>query len=141
MAFSNNHTLIAKDTTIKGELSFSGELQIEGTVEGNVIADPAASSRLVIAESGVVTGNVYAANVLINGAMSGDVYSSARVELAKKAQMFGTLHYVELQVVNGASINGRLIKSDAETMLIAPETTNSAEKLGARENVVAIAGQ
>ena len=39
MAFSNNHTLISRATRVNGDLHFTGELQIEGKVTGNIYSD------------------------------------------------------------------------------------------------------
>ena len=39
MAFSNNHTLISRATKVTGDIYFTGELQLEGKVTGNIIAE------------------------------------------------------------------------------------------------------
>lgn len=129
MAFSNNHTLIAKGTQIKGNLFFVGDLQIEGRVLGDVVADATEASRVVIAETGIVEGNIYAPKVIINGQVTGDVHATGQVELAKKAIFTGVLTYCELQVVQGAAINGRLVREDAENIRRAPNEGDAAAKV------------
>jgi cytoskeletal protein CcmA (bactofilin family) len=52
MALSNNHTLISRGTKIVGDLHFSGDLQIEGQVAGNIIAESGNDAKLIIAEKG-----------------------------------------------------------------------------------------
>jgi len=129
MAFSNNHTLIAKGTEIKGDLVFVGDLQIEGKVSGCIMAEPGDGSRVVIAETGSVEGDIYSPKVIINGRVLGDVYAAGHVELAKKAEFTGVLTYAELQVVQGATINGKLVRETLENILKAPEAPENPTKI------------
>lgn len=125
MAFTNNHTLIAKGTVIRGELHFSGELQIEGKVLGSIIAAAGGNSRVVVAEQGEIEGAIYAPRVLINGKVDGQVYAPALVELAKKAAVTGVIYYHELQVVQGATINANLLRTQASDIPVAPADIGS----------------
>src|SRR5690606_33018022 len=76
MAFSNNHTLISRAAKIVGDLHFSGDLQIEGTICGNVIAEGDKDAKLVVAESGLVEGDIRTPVAVINGKVVGDIHSS-----------------------------------------------------------------
>ena len=57
---SGSTTLIAKGTKVVGELHFSGNLEIEGVVKGNIVADTGVDSALVrVQSSGEVHGFQY----------------------------------------------------------------------------------
>jgi len=111
MAFSNNHTLISRGTKVVGDLHFAGDLQIEGTVTGNIIADNGNDAKLVVAEKGRVEGEIRVPMVIINGSVNGNVYSTKHVELAAKAVVEGNVHYQLIEMVKGSQVNGSLVYS------------------------------
>ena len=64
--------------------------------------------RVVFEARGVVEGEIHAPNVVINGEVRGNVYSTARLQLASRAVVTGNLHYRLIEVVFGARIDGAL---------------------------------
>ena len=77
-------TLVSKATEITGDLHFSGNLEIEGVVRGNIIAnDKSAAVRVM--HKGRVEGKIQSPKIVINGEVEGDVYSTQHLELAAKA--------------------------------------------------------
>ncbi|WP_339900052.1 polymer-forming cytoskeletal protein [uncultured Gilvimarinus sp.] len=109
MAFNSNHTLISKGTRIVGDIYFAGDLQIEGTIQGNVLVDGGGDAKLVVAEKGVVEGEIRVPRVVINGKVVGNVFSGKHVELASKAVVEGNVHYQLIEMVKGAQVNGALV--------------------------------
>ncbi len=112
MGFANTHTLIAKGTKILGDLYFAGDLQIEGEIKGNVYAEAGSQARVVVAEHGSVVGEIHGTQVVINGQVTGDVYSTKHLELAAKAQVTGNVYYQLIEMVKGAQVNGSLVRQD-----------------------------
>ena len=110
--FSNNHTLISRSAKIVGDLYFSGDLQIEGRVCGNILVESGHDARIVVAESGIVEGEIRVPVAVINGHVSGDIHSSKHVELAAKAVVVGSVHYQLIEMVKGSQVNGSLICTD-----------------------------
>ena len=104
-------TLISKLTEITGDLHFSGNLEIEGTFHGNIIAKDGSNASLRILHEGKVIGKIQVPTVIINGHVDGDVHSGIHLELAAKATVKGNLHYQFLEVVKGAQVNGKMIHS------------------------------
>lgn len=110
---SNNHTLISKGTKVVGDIHFVGELQIEGQVVGNIIAEGSSpDARLVIASKGLVEGEVHAPSAVINGNVRGDVRSTKHLELASKAVIHGDVYYSIIEMVKGSQVNGNLVHFD-----------------------------
>ncbi|EAT10761.1 polymer-forming cytoskeletal protein [Bermanella marisrubri] len=102
-------TLISNNAEIKGDLHFSGGLHIDGKVSGNIFADADSNAVVRISETGIVEGEIKAPNIIINGRIVGNVYSASHLELAKKAMVSGDVHYVMMEMVMGAQVNGSLI--------------------------------
>lgn len=118
MAFSNNHTLISRATKVIGDLHFTGELQLEGKVTGNIIAEDEKDAKVVIADTGVVEGEIRAPVVIVNGKVLGNIYSSKHLELAAKGNVTGTVHYHSIEMVKGAQVNGSMINKQQESASI-----------------------
>lgn len=108
-------TLISKATEINGDLHFSGALEVEGKIRGNIYADPEVPAKVRILESGLVQGEIKAPLIVVNGLVEGDVYSSEHIELAAKARVVGNVYYHMIEMVMGSEVNGSLChKTPAE---------------------------
>jgi cytoskeletal protein CcmA (bactofilin family) len=116
MAFSNNHTLISRATKVIGDVYFTGELQLEGKVTGNIIAEDEKDAKLVIADTGLVEGEVRVPVVVVNGKVLGNIFSSKHIELAAKANVTGTVHYHSIEMVKGSQLNGSMINQQKDSL-------------------------
>jgi len=105
---TNLTTLISKATEITGDLHFSGALEVEGRIFGNIYAQDDSSAEVRIRESGLVKGEIRAPLVVINGLVEGDVYSNNHIELAAKAKVLGDVYYNLIEMVMGSEVNGAL---------------------------------
>jgi cytoskeletal protein CcmA (bactofilin family) len=85
-------TLVGSNTRISGDLHFTGGCHIDGTVNGNVTADPDSQAALSISEAGNVDGGVTVPYVVLNGIVRGDVFASQRVELGPTARVIGNVY-------------------------------------------------
>jgi cytoskeletal protein CcmA (bactofilin family) len=119
-------TLIAKGTTIRGDLTFSGAIYLEGRIEGTLRAD-GIDACLTLSDQGTVVGEIHAPRVVLNGEVKGDVHAAERLELAEAARIEGNIYYKVLEMAAGAQINGKMVhQSDAPKRLPAPETDSAA---------------
>lgn len=118
---SGTTTLVARDTTIIGDVHFSGCLEVEGVIQGNIIADAGKDALVRIVEKGRVEGEIRAPSVVINGVVEGDVFSTRKLELASKGRVHGNVHYTLLEMAAGSEVNGSLTHSVAAEAL--PEKT------------------
>jgi len=107
-------TLISKATEVVGDIHFSGSLEVEGRVRGNIFADGDSDARVRVMEKGLVEGEISVPTVVINGNVNGDVHSSKHVELAAKAVVQGNVHYNLIEMVKGSQVNGNLVYSGAD---------------------------
>jgi cytoskeletal protein CcmA (bactofilin family) len=108
-------TIVGQQTRIKGDIRFSGGLHVDGSIQGNVIAEEGSASVLTISEHGSIEGDVQVPNVILNGSVHGDVRSDERIELAAKARVTGDVHYQLIEMAMGAEVNGNLVHRTADT--------------------------
>ena len=101
-------SLIAEGSVISGNMVFTDGLRVDGEVHGNVRADAAMASILVISESASVTGEVVADHIIINGTVNGPVHARQMLELQPKARIEGDIQYAALEMHQGALITGQL---------------------------------
>lgn len=113
-------TLVGRSTNIQGDVEFAGGLHIEGRVTGSVRGAAGAASAISVSEHGVVEGSVEAGQVVLNGAVYGDIYGSERVVLGAKARVRGNVHYGAIEMALGAEIQGRLVPRSDEELGAAP---------------------
>jgi len=101
-------SLIAESSRIEGHLNFSEGLRIDGTILGNITSPEDVPSILVISQTAVVTGEIHADHIIINGEVNGPVYARVILELQPKARIHGDVHYAALEMHQGALIAGQL---------------------------------
>ncbi len=102
-------TLVGSNSKVNGDLNFEGGCHIDGTVKGNVTADPESGSALSVSEDGTVEGGVTVPYVVLHGIVRGDVCASQRVELGPTARVIGNVYYNLIEMAIGAEINGKLV--------------------------------
>jgi cytoskeletal protein CcmA (bactofilin family) len=103
-------TLIGKASRVNGDLVFAGGLHLDGSIAGNVRAEPVEGSSLSISETGSIEGNVEAGNVMLNGSVRGDIVARDRVVLGATAQVQGNVYYGVIEMTLGAQIMGKLTR-------------------------------
>lgn len=117
-------TLIATDTELVGDITFSSQLIVSGLLQGSATAEEPGAA-MTVSPSGRVVGDIRAPTVLIHGRVDGTVYSLDQLEIADGAIIQGDLHYSVLQMHMGASVQGRLIHSAPD----AAQKTPSQERV------------
>jgi cytoskeletal protein CcmA (bactofilin family) len=96
---------IGKSVIIKGELSGSEDLYVDGQVEGNI---ELAGNQLVIGPNGQVRANVNAKSVVIQGKLDGNVRATESVDLRKSAIAVGDVVTKRIAIEDGAYLKGKV---------------------------------
>lgn len=96
--------MLGSDVEIKGELRFSGEMTLDGKLEGEVRGE----GTLNLGESSVVTGNVEAQTVVVRGKVNGNIVSREKLELKAKTELFGDVRAAKLLIEEGVTFVGRV---------------------------------
>jgi len=96
---------IGKSVVIKGELSGSEDLYIDGQVEGSI---ELSGNRLIIGPHGQVRANVNAKGVVVQGKLDGNIRASERAELTKSAIAVGDIVAQRVAIEEGAYFKGKV---------------------------------
>ncbi len=99
-------SLMAVDLVITGDIVSSGEIQIDGRVNGNI-----QSEVLVVGEQAIITGEIRADSVRIHGKVNGQIKARA-VSLAKTAHVLGDILHETLAIEQGAFLEGHCRRLD-----------------------------
>lgn len=96
---------IGKSVIIKGELSGSEDLYVDGVVEGTIELQ---GNNLVIGPNGKVRAHVNAKGVIVEGKLEGNIRASDRAELRKSAVTVGDIFTQRIAVEDGAYFKGKI---------------------------------
>ena len=96
---------IGKSVVIKGELSGSEDLYVDGQVEGSIALK---NNSLTVGPNGSVKATVDAKEVVVQGKLEGNVQASDRVELRKSAVVTGDTSTQRISIEEGAYLKGKV---------------------------------
>jgi cytoskeletal protein CcmA (bactofilin family) len=96
---------IGKSVVIKGELSGSEDLYLDGEVQGTI---ELRGHNLVIGPNGRVRAEINARDVIVEGKVEGNVHGADRVSLRKSAVLAGDITTQRIMIEEGAYFKGRI---------------------------------
>jgi cytoskeletal protein CcmA (bactofilin family) len=96
---------IGKSVQIKGELSGSEDLQIDGQVTGSI---ELANYQLTVGASGKVQANVNAKKVVISGTVKGNIHAVDNVTISKSGSLVGDVVVAGIIIEDGAYFKGSI---------------------------------
>lgn len=99
-------SLLSADLHITGNMKTTGDIQVEGTVEGDIRAH-----LLTIGESATIKGEVIADDVVINGRIVGRV-RGLKVRLTSTARVEGDIIHKTIAIESGAHFEGSVQRQD-----------------------------
>ncbi|ALG90604.1 MAG: hypothetical protein CL814_10040 [Confluentimicrobium sp.] len=99
-------SVLSSDLTITGNLRTTGDIQIEGTVEGDIRAH-----LLTVGEGATVKGEVVADDVVVNGRVVGRV-RGLKVRLTSTARVEGDIIHKTIAIESGAHFEGSVQRQD-----------------------------
>ena len=104
---------IGKSVVIKGELSGSEDLYLDGQVEGSIALK---GNSLTVGPNGTVKASVDAKGVVVQGKLEGNIQASDRVDLRKSAIVTGDISAQRISIEEGAFLKGKveIQRSDAK---------------------------
>ena len=99
-------SVLSSDLTIKGNIKTTGDIQIEGTIEGDIRAH-----LLTVGEGATVKGEVLADDVVVNGRVVGRV-RGLKVRLTSTARVEGDIIHKTIAIESGAHFEGSVQRKD-----------------------------
>jgi cytoskeletal protein CcmA (bactofilin family) len=96
---------IGKSVVIKGELSGSEDLYIDGQVEGSI---DLRDHSVTVGPSGNVKAGISAKSIVVQGKVDGSLTASDRLDLRKSAIVTGNLTTQRIAIEEGAFLQGKV---------------------------------
>jgi len=118
-AMAGSFSVLGPDTAIRGDISASADLHVDGKVEGDI-----ACAGFVQGETSEITGNISADTARFAGTVHGTI-TARELVILKSARIRGDVNYDALTIEQGAQVEGRLTPRAAESE---PHLTLAASK-------------
>ena len=99
-------SVLSSDLTIMGNVRSSGDIQVEGTVEGDIRAH-----TLIVGEGATVKGEVVAEEVVVHGRVVGRL-RGLKVRLTASARCEGDIVHKTIAIESGAHFEGSVQRQD-----------------------------
>lgn len=96
-------SIIAAGTTLKGDISSSGDIRIDGTLQGNIQS----TAKVVIGANGVVEGDISGQQADIMGRINGTIKVKELLQLKGGSNVSGNIYAAKLQIETSANFNGQ----------------------------------
>jgi cytoskeletal protein CcmA (bactofilin family) len=110
-------TVIGKGTTVEGTIRAAGSVQVDGQIDGALIAD----GHVSIGPNGSIIGELVADDLAISGRVEGRVCVRNHLYVAPGAIASGEVRYGSLQVERGGVIDGSALHGEM-TITMEPPT-------------------
>jgi len=99
-------SVLSSDLTVVGNLKTSGDVQIEGTVEGDIRAH-----LLTVGETATIRGEIVADDIVVNGRVVGRV-RGLKVRLTSTARVEGDIIHKTIAIESGAHFEGSVQRQE-----------------------------
>jgi len=117
--------VIAKNTTIVGDIKSDGDFRIDGALNGTLTTN----GRVIIGAEGSIKGKVEATNADIEGTFSGNLLVSNTLTIKATANISGEVIIGKLSVEPGASFNATCaMKGAIKELNLNNDEKNRSEK-------------
>lgn len=126
MAREEFTALLGSGTEYQGQLNFKGTVRIDGRFIGTICSE----GKLILGKDASIEGNITVSELVMHGALKGDVRVSKRTTLHQTARLSGTLTTPLLAMEEGALLQGELLMGKEE----AKKALASAHHIGPRSD-------
>ena len=100
---TSEQATIGKSLVIKGEVTGSESLYIDGRVEGSINLP---GNRVTVGRNGVVAANVTAREIVVQGKVRGNMTASDRVDIRNEGSLTGDVVAQRISIEDGAYFKG-----------------------------------
>ena len=90
---------------VKGDISGTEDLLIEGAVEGMIQLD---ERKLTVGTTAKLTADINARDVVVYGYVKGNVHATGRIEIKKDGSVIGNLTTAQIMIEDGADFKGSI---------------------------------
>ena len=101
---STNFSVLDSHISVTGDLETDGALRIDGRLEGSIHR----ADLIVIGQGASAVGDVTAREVIVGGAVTGNIFAAQRTELQSTGIVAGDIRSAAILVQEGGVVQGRL---------------------------------
>lgn len=98
-------TTLGADAVFTGKLTFEKGVRLLGKFDGEILSD----GQLLVANGAMLTGDVKAGSVHVEGEVKGNLSAKGKIQLAASARLEGDVQAAKLEVAEGAVLVGRCV--------------------------------
>ena len=109
MASSSTFSVFGTDVVVKGDVTASADLHVDGTVVGDITC-----ASLVQGEGSTVEGSIKAETARLAGTVKGTI-TARELVILRSAKIEGDVHYDALTIEHGATVEGRFAHATRPT--------------------------
>lgn len=131
----DGHCLITGNLQIRGDVYFSGQLRVDGRIDGKVSVFEGGKGQLIVSKGAVINGPVYATSVLIDGTINGPMDVEERLECRSNAVIRGRVIYGTIHITDGAKIEAQCQQRSASNTFAVSEDGSHTQSLLATRDV------
>jgi cytoskeletal protein CcmA (bactofilin family) len=118
---------IGKSLFVKGEVSGSESLYIDGKVEGAINLP---GNRVTVGRNGQVAASISAREVVVLGKVKGNVQASDRVDIRSEGSLTGDVTAARISIEDGAFFKGGIdIRKAGDTKGLTPSSTETVAEV------------
>lgn len=99
------YSVLDAQLAMRGDIQTDGSLRVDGRLEGSILR----ADVVMIGVGATIVGNVHAKEVIVGGAVQGNVMATGRVELQKTATVTGDIESAAIHIQEGGAVHGRLM--------------------------------
>ncbi len=103
-------TIIGRSTAINGQISGSGNIRVDGRVDGGIaVAGDAiiGESGIIVGESGIIVGDIKARSLVVAGTVNGNVEVEGNLSIHATGQLIGDVKVRSLNIADGGVFKGQ----------------------------------
>ncbi|MDR0754857.1 MAG: polymer-forming cytoskeletal protein [Prevotellaceae bacterium] len=116
---ASNINRICENTKITGTIETTGDIRIDGILDGSVVS----TGRVVIGLKGKIKGDLHCSCIDVSGKIKGNIIANDVLILKEKSILVGEITVQKLIIESGATFNGLCKMPNSE-----PDNNNNNEK-------------
>ncbi|HLA53868.1 MAG TPA: polymer-forming cytoskeletal protein [Flavitalea sp.] len=125
-------SIIASGTTLKGDITSTGDIRIDGTLNGNINC----SAKVVIGANGIVEGDITGQQADIMGKVNGTIKVKELLQLKGGSTLSGNIYASKLQIETSANFNGQCHMTNNSTSNPSKAASNGSSEVKSDKPVV-----
>ena len=104
---SSSSLMIGEGVTITGTIKADNEVNIQGTIDGDIDCN-----SVSINQSGIVKGKVQTETMTVEGKVEGEININSILHIKSKGNVSGKIFYGEIEIEEGGKLSGEINHRD-----------------------------